>query len=202
MPLLFSKFNIFVSAAQVKKVSSVAGKHAVIPCGVDFDVFKPALKADARMQLGWAANKKYVLFSSSFDRPEKNAQLAKDAISLMPDVELVELKGFSRAEVVLAMNASDTGLLTSLREGSPMFIKEMIACNRPLVSTCVGDVEEQLSGLKGCFIVPFDKHAVVNALYEAMAFESLEVDSAKYHNIDNKFVASELFRIYKEVKKC
>lgn len=201
MPLLFSAFNIFVSAAQVKKVKCVARKHHVIPCGVDFNVFKPVDKTDARMQLGWDADKKYVLFSSSFDRPEKNAQLAQNAISLMPEVELVELKGFSRAEVVLAMNASDAGLLTSFREGSPMFIKEMIACKRPVVSTNVGDVEEQLSGLKGCFIVSFDKYAVVRALKEAITVDSVEVDVARYQQIDNQYVAKELIRIYSEIIK-
>lgn len=201
IPLLFSKFNIFVSAAQVIKVKSLAGKHAVIPCGVDLNVFKPTSKVDARLQLGWETDKKYVLFSSNFDRPEKNAQLAKDALSLMPDITLVELKGFSREEVVLAMNAADVGLLTSFREGSPMFIKEMMACRRPVVSTNVGDVEEQLSGLKGCFIVPFDTCAVVNALNEAMAFESVEVDVERYQKIDNQYVASELIGIYSTIIK-
>ncbi len=201
VPLLFSAFNIFVSAAQVKKVRYIARKHLVVPCGVDFNVFKPVDKTNARMQLGWNTDKKYVLFSSGFDRPEKNAQLAKDALSLMPDVELVELKGFSRTEVVLAMNAADAGLLTSFREGSPMFIKEMMACKRPVVSTNVGDVEEQLSGLKGCFIVPFDTRAVVNALKEAMTYESVEVEAARYQQIDNQYVASRLIRIYSKIKK-
>lgn len=201
VPLLFSAFNIFVSAAQVKKVRYIARKHLVVPCGVDFNVFKPVDKTNARMQLGWNTDKKYVLFSSGFDRPEKNAQLAKDALSLMPDVELVELKGFSRTEVVLAMNAADAGLLTSFREGSPMFIKEMMACKRPVVSTNVGDVEEQLSGLKGCFIVPFDTRAVVNALKEAMTYESVEVEAARYQQIDNQYVAGRLIRIYSKIKK-
>lgn len=201
VPLLFSAFNIFVSAAQVKKVRYIARKHLVVPCGVDFNVFKPVDKTNARMQLGWNTDKKYVLFSSGFDRPEKNAQLAKDALSLMPDVELVELKGFSRAEVVLAMNASDVGLLTSLREGSPMFIKEMMACKRPIVSTNVGDVEEQLTGLKGCFIVPFDTHAVVYALNKAMNDDSIEVDATRYQKIDNQYVVSELIKIYSKIKK-
>lgn len=201
VPLLFSAFNIFVSAAQVKKVRYIARKHLVVPCGVDFNVFKPVDKTNARMQLGWNTDKKYVLFSSGFDRPEKNAQLAKDALSLMPDVELVELKGFSRTEVVLAMNAADAGLLTSFREGSPMFIKEMMACKRPVVSTNVGDVGEQLSGLKGCFIVPFDTRAVVNALKEAMTYESVEVEAARYQQIDNQYVASRLIRIYSKIKK-
>ena len=201
MPLLLSTFNVFVSAAQLKKVRFVAGKHAVIPCGIDFNIFKPFPKNEAREKLGWKQNKKYVLFSSNFDRPEKNAQLAKKAISLIPDVELVELKGFTRNEVVLAMNASDAGLLTSFREGSPMFIKEMMACKRPVVFTNVGDVEEQFTGLKGCFIVPFDTHAVVNALNEAMTYESVEVDSVRYQKIDNQYVVSELIKIYSKIKK-
>lgn len=201
IPLLFSKFNIFVSAAQVTKVKLVARKHAVIPCGVDLNVFKPTSKVDARLQLGWETDRKYVLFSSNFDRPEKNAQLAKDSLSLMPDVTLVELKGFSRTEVVLAMNAADVGLLTSFREGSPMFIKEMMACKRPVVSTNVGDVEEQLTGLKGCFVIPFDALAVVNALKVAMSYETVEVDVERYQKIDNQYVASELIGIYSTIIK-
>jgi glycosyltransferase involved in cell wall biosynthesis len=82
-----------------------------------------------------------------------------------------------------------------------MFIKEMMACKRPVVSTNVGDVEEQLSGLKGCFIVPFDKYAVVQALKESIAFDSVDVDVAKYQQIDNQFVAKELVRIYSEIIK-
>ena len=38
------------------------------------------------------------------------------------------------------MNACDVALLTSIHEGSPQFIKEALACNRPIVSTDVGDV--------------------------------------------------------------
>ena len=201
MPLLFSKYNIFVSSAQLKKVRSVAGKHAVIPCGVDFDVFKPFLKAEARDILGWNEHKKYVLFSSSFDRPEKNAQLAKDAMMLIPDAELVELKGFPRHEVVLAMNAADAGLLTSFREGSPMFIKEMLACKRPVVTTNVGDVEEQIDGSGGCFIVHYDRELVAKALLEAMTFDSAIVDEKNYQKIDNQFVARELMKVYAEILK-
>jgi len=201
MPLLFSKYNIFVSPAQLKKVRGVAGKHAVIPCGVNFDLFKPFPKTDARKALGWKQDKKYVLFSSSFDRPEKNAQLAKDAMMLIPDAELVELKGFTRKEVVLAMNAADAGLLTSFREGSPMFIKEMLACKRPVVTTNVGDVEEQIAGSGGCFIVPYDKALVAKALLEAMTFDAAIVNEKNYQKIDNQFVASELMKIYTEILK-
>jgi glycosyltransferase involved in cell wall biosynthesis len=201
MPLLLSEFNIFVSAAQLTKVRFVAGKHAVIPCGVDFELFKPIPKAEAREILNWKSERKYILFSSSFDRPEKNAQLAKEAMTLIPDAELVELKGFTRNEVVLAMNAADAGLLTSFREGSPMFIKEMLACKRPVVTTKVGDVEEQIADSKGCFMVPFDKNAVANALMEAMRYETAIVDDSNYRKIDNLYVADQLIKIYSKIIK-
>ncbi len=202
IPLLLSEFNIFVSNSQVKKVKFVAGKYAVIPCGVNFDLFKHIAKKQAREALGWQLDKKYILFSSSFDRPEKNALLAKEALRLLSDhTELVELKGFSRYEVMLAMNASDCGLLTSIREGSPMFVKEMLACKRPVVTTNVGDVQEQIASTEGCFIVPFDKELVAKSLLKALQFENAIVDESKYQEMDNQHIAEKLIKIYTQVLK-
>ena len=51
------------------------------------------------------------------------------------------------------MNAADCLLLTSWSEGSPNVIKEAMACNCPIVTTDVGDVNERLDGLDGCYVV-------------------------------------------------
>ena len=97
-------------------------------------------------------DKKYVLFAGAFDNPVKNASLAKETVALLPDVILLELKGYSREEVTLLMCAADAFLLTSHTEGSPQVIKEAMACGCPIVSVGVGDVEDRLQGLDGCYV--------------------------------------------------
>jgi len=199
-PLLFSNFNIFVSVNQSKKVKYIARKHAIIPCGIDFEMFFPMDKLLSRKELAWSDTKKYVLFSSAFSRFEKNAQLAIDAIKKLDNYELIELDGFSRDEVRLMMNACDVGLLTSLREGSPMFIKELMACKRPIISTNVSDVTEQIEGIEGCVIIDYNVDSVVKALKQIEKFEQVNFPKEKYLLIDNKNIASRLIEIYKNIK--
>ena len=199
-PLLFSKFNIFVSVNLSKKVKYITKKHAIIPCGIDFKMFYPMDKQLARKELVWSDNKKYVLFSSTFSRFEKNAKLAIDAIQKLDNYELIELDGYNRDEVRLMMNACDVGLLTSLREGSPMFIKELMACKRPIISTNVGDVIEQIDGIDGCVIIDYNPDSIVNALKQLEKFEQVDFPKEKYLLIDNKNIASQLIGIYKNIK--
>lgn len=159
--LILSKYNIFVSKKQKSKVSITAGKNScVIPCGVSMDFFISLDKQTAREKLNLSLTDKLVLFSSTFKRPEKNAQLAIDAIKLLDNVTLLELDGYSREEVVLLMNSVDCGLLTSIREGSPQFTKELLSCGTPIVSTNVGDVEEQFEGVEGVYIGNFDANDI------------------------------------------
>jgi len=198
-PLLFSKFNIFVSVNQSKKVKYITRKHAIIPCGIDFKMFYPMDKQLSRKELAWSDNKKYVLFSSTFSRFEKNAKLAIDAIQKLDNYELIELDGYNRDEVRLMMNACDVGLLTSLREGSPMFIKELMACKRPIISTNVGDVIEQIDGIDGCVIIDYNPDSIVNALKQLEKFEQVDFPKEKYLLIDNKNIASLLIDIYKNI---
>ena len=200
-PLLFSKFNIFVSDKQVNKVWLIAGKFMVLPCGIHLSNFYPIDKLEARKELGWSAERKVILFSSNFSRPEKNPSLANEAIKLVNDFELIELKGFTRREVCLAMNACDAGLLTSIREGSPMFIKELMACKRPIVSTNVGDVSELISNIEGCEIVNFDASDVAKAISKVTLFKCVEYPTESFNKIDNINVAQTLLKIYQKVVK-
>jgi len=163
-------------------------------------MFYPMDKQLAREELAWSTNKKYVLFSSSFSRFEKNAQLAIEAIQKLDNYELIELDGFNRDEVRLMMNACDVGLLTSLREGSPMFIKELMACKRPMISTNVGDVAEQIEGIDGCVIIDYNPESVIKALKQLEKFEQVDFPKEKYLLIDNKNIASQLIDIYKNIK--
>jgi glycosyltransferase involved in cell wall biosynthesis len=197
--ILLSSYNIFVSSKQVKKVKVFLKGYQVIPCGVDTNIFYPIAKLEARKKLGIDINKKIVLFSSTFTREEKNSLLAINAIKMLSNVELIELDGYSREEVCLLMNACDAGLLTSIREGSPMFIKELMACNRPIVSTNVGDVEENILGVEGCFLVPFDAKAVSDAVERAMQYDTIVFSKESNAKFDNQTIAKKIVKVYNSI---
>ncbi len=197
-----SKFNIFVSNKNVKK-ANVKKNFALIPCGVDTDVFIPQNKVDCRERLGLDRKKKYVLFSSSFSNQVKNPQLAKDVVQKLKNVELLELKGYQREDVALLMNAVDCVLMTSHTEGSPQFIKEAMACNCPIVSVDVGDVKEVIGNTDKCFVCDsYDKEEIAEKLEVALKnddrtngkkrIEDLQLDSQqvvqKIKDIYNKIV--------------
>jgi glycosyltransferase involved in cell wall biosynthesis len=147
-----SVHNIFVS----KSLFNIAGykkrNYDIISCGVDANLFHPISKQEARKQLNWPNEGKYILFAGAFKNKIKNSMLAKQAVSIVGDCHLIELKGYTRKEVNLRMNACDMLLMTSFREASPMVIKEAMACNKPIVTVNVGDVEEIIGNTPGCFI--------------------------------------------------
>lgn len=166
---ILSKYSIFISKRLSRKLI-IKGRSTIIPSGVDLDLFFPSDKAEARKHLGLHPNEKLVLFAGSFDNRIKNYPLAKAAIDLLSNVKLVELKGYSRVEVNLLLNACDVALLTSCHEGSPQFVKEAMACNRPIISTDVGDVLEIFGEILGCFIAKADKSDIADKIKQAFEF--------------------------------
>ncbi len=129
----------------------------VIPNGVNLDIFHPIDFTTAREAVGFKEGKKYVIWCSNPSRPEKNWGLAEQAVESVKckveGVELVAVYDKTPDEVCMYMNAADCLLLTSDSEGSPNVIKEAIACNCPIVTTDVGDVNERLANLNGCHVV-------------------------------------------------
>lgn len=140
----------------------------IIPNGVDLETFQPASKDHARKILNWDEKGYHILFASDPKRPEKNFGLSAEAIERLKKrkfpVKVHFLKDLTTEQVVLHYNACDCLLLTSLYEGSPNVIKEAMACNRPIVSTNVGDVEKNLKNVAGTFICSFDGTEVAEKL--------------------------------------
>ncbi len=164
-----SRFNIFVSQKNVD-IARPQSNFALIPCGIDLEDYPVMDKADARRQMGLYPTGKYVLFAGAFDNPVKNASLAKAAMKLVPEAELIELKGYSRPQVATLMQAVDAFLMTSFTEGSPQVIKEALACGCPIVSVDVGDVRERIEGIDGCHISASDVISLADTLKQAFAF--------------------------------
>lgn len=193
-----SKENIFVSE-KLKKVAK-HDKGTVVPCGIDTVVFRPIEQKDSRKLLNLDLNKKYILFSSNFNEPIKNYDLARNAIELLDiDVELIELKGYSRNEVVLLLNSVNVALLTSFNEGSPQFIKEAMACNLPIVATDVGDIKDVIDKTEGCYITSFEPEDVAGKLKTALNLEMRTEGRAKVERLDNRMIALKIVDIYKRM---
>ncbi len=163
LSILLSAHNIFVSEKHLLK-SKLKNHASLIPCGVDIDLFKPIDKSEARKQLKLDANKKYILFAGAFNNLVKNPELAMKSVAQLKNVELLELKGFTREEVAMLMNAVDAVLMTSFTEGSPQFIKEAMACNCPVVSVPAGDVPEVIKKVVGCYLCKYNQSEIAEKL--------------------------------------
>lgn len=195
-----SRFNIFVSQKNVD-IAEPWKDFALIPCGIDLEDYSIIDKADARRQMGLSVDGKYVLFAGAFDNPVKNAALAKAAMELVPEAELLELKGFSRLQVAALMQAVDVFLMTSFTEGSPQVIKEAMACGCPIVSVDVGDVAERISGIDGCYIASSNAQAIAEALRLALVYDGRTCgrDAIVRAGLTNAQVAAKIKDVYRSI---
>lgn len=202
LAMKLSAFTIFVSKKNVD-IARPTEKFALLPCGVNTDNFRMLSKHNARLQLHLDATKTYVLFAGSFSNRVKNPELAEKAIALLNNVELIELKGYSRVEVNYLMHAVDAALMTSHSEGSPQFIKEVMACGCPLVSVDVGDVKEVTSGVEGCYMAKYEAQDLAEKLELALAFEGRTKGRQRIVELglENETVARKITAIYNEVTK-
>ena len=75
-------------------------------------------------------------------------------------------RGIARIEVAGVMNAVDVTVMTSDYEGSPVAVRESLACETPVVSVSVGDVPELLAGLPGCAVVERSERLLADAIAE------------------------------------
>jgi teichuronic acid biosynthesis glycosyltransferase TuaC len=168
------KVTIVKSAATALQLKS--NKLHIIPNGVDLKLFTHLEKEDARKKCKLESNKKYILFAAEPQRKVKNYQLAESAVKLITsrkDVELLTVYNLPHDKIVEYMYASDVLLLTSISEGSPNVIKEALACNLPIVTTKVGDVERILETVEGAFIAnTYDDIEVSKLLEEALKVHS------------------------------
>ena len=194
-----SSFNIFVSQKNVI-TANVFNRFSVIPCGVNLDDYPIIDKESARLCLGLFPDKKYVLFAGAYNNQVKNAPLAQSAISLLDDVELLELKGYTRQQVATLMQAVDVILMTSHTEGSPQVIKEALVCGCPIVSVDVGDVKEITDGVEGCFIADRTPQSVATFLQEALLFERRTSGRNRIIELGltNDRIALKIIEVYKQ----
>lgn len=158
---------IFVARAHAERMGL---PHAtVIPAGVDTAAFRISGRADARRRLGWNDEGRYVLLPGARENPVKGAKLFDAVVASLPGVRGVTLEGYTRPQVVDVLNAVDVVLVTSLSEGSPVTVKEALACGTPVVTVPVGDVPQIVGGLPGCSVHGRDELALADGTRSAFA---------------------------------
>lgn len=127
-------------------------KLTKIPCGINLKDFSPERHN--------FQNKKMVIgFPSSRSRLVKNFIFFQKIIDCLTDkgyeTEVVEFNNFTKEQVGDQLSKLDCLVMTSISEGSPQIIKEAMACNVPVISTNVGDVEFLLKDVENCFVLDF-----------------------------------------------
>ena len=236
-----SAWNIFVSKrtqdiAFAEVPQSVQRKSSLIPCGINLPAPWQTLQSKTvgtQTLRQWIntvlePSKKHVLFAGALDNPVKDPELAKEIIRIIntqamqpanppkgqkQEVQLIELKGYTRDQVNALMYTCDALLLTSKTEGSPQVIKEAMACGLPIVSTDVGDVKERLTTN---FQVPTGNPQLLSGCYVAKSrnpkeFAKLMEDALAYGQrtrgyeyiiqagLTNKSVVGQLLETYNQI---
>lgn len=174
--ILWQRFFSKIAYLSAKKVivtnqlhKKIMGEKAVVvPTGIDSNTFKPMNKNSARQMLNLDNNKKYLLFPSSKLRKVKNYDLFNEVITILrnenKDYDELSLENLTPVEVNLIYNAADLLVLTSFSEGSPLVIREALACNLPIVSVNVGDVAYQIENIPNCVIASFNPIEIVQKI--------------------------------------
>lgn len=223
---LRAKHVIYV-APHVRELSYFKAKnYSIIPCGVPIDEMIITPKEEARKQLGWNPNKKYILFGGAFDNLRKNYPLLRDAVEKLKndtsynkhhtsDIECVEMKNLTRSQCVLRMCAADLFALPSHREGSPQALKEAMAVNCPCLATDIADVRMLFGNEPGHWLLRNPKNRLwkwegdekslgemVGLMKEALAFEGRTNGRKRIEELGltNEQIAKRLIDIYKLVK--
>ena len=165
---LRAKHVVYVAQHIYDLVHFKAKRYSIIPCGVNMDDCSIIDQQEARKQLGFDDDTRYILFGGGFDNLRKNYALLRSAVEQIEEgkewtpieggercgnIVCLEMKGLSRAECVLRMNACDLFALPSHSEGSPQALKEAMACNCPIVATDIADVRTLLGDLPGHYIL-------------------------------------------------
>ena len=195
-------YNVFVSKKMFELFGYKKENDCIQSCGMFLDEMIQIERTEARDKLGWDKKSKKVLFSGSFNNPIKNVSLANAAVTLAGGLELIELKGYTRNEVMLVMNACDCIIVTSHRESGPLVVKEAMAVGTPIVSVDVGDVSEVTSGTTGCYISKsYDANELAGLIRKALAFEGKTNGRERIIELElsNELIARRLINIYNKI---
>jgi len=192
---------VIVTSPEHKADLGFAAAH-IIPCGVDYGLFVPQPRETARAALGWDPSRKVVMWLGD-PRPEKRLDLVEAAYKLLSqdrdDIDLQIVTGVAHNQVPIYMNAADLLVLPSDTEGSPVVIKEAMACNLPIVSTAVGDVPAVIDGVAGCYLTEQTPEDLAAKMALALSFGKRTRGREAIEHLQTREEASKIVALYEQV---
>lgn len=196
---------IAVSDRLVKLLPTCRHSTKVIPMGIDLDLFKPMDKMSCRKALGLDPETRYLLFVSDPARPEKRFSLAQQAVAAanLQNAQLFVVSDQPYETIPLYLNAGDLLLLTSSHEGSPVILKEALACNLPVVAVDVGDAREKLEKIAGCVVCEDDDPETIGrAINQALYYNEPVIGRDSVLDLSWDLIAQHTVAIYQDCLKA
>ena len=176
-------------------------KSTVLASGINTRMFREMDMQFCKEKLGLDLNKQYVFFNSN-NPIVKRLDIAEEAVQLLSDlnVALLSLNGnVEPNEIPVYLNSCVACLLCSDSEGSPMVIKEAMACALPIVSVDVGDVCERIQSVTNSYIVPQDATEIakkIRLLISSNNPKTNGLEVLREQGLDYLSVANQLENIY------
>lgn len=194
---------VVVVSEHMKEHLPPSVRPTVLPSGLDFSLFQPIPRDDARRQLALPLDRRLVLFAGNPAQPRKRHDLAAAAMRLLDPAlraDLIVAWGVPHKQMPILMSACDALLFTSMQEGSPNVVKEALACNLPVVSVRVGDVEERLAGIEGCEVCTDERpETLAAALRRVLERGGRVAGQGAVTLLDEHSITARLIGVYEDV---
>lgn len=206
--LLFTIIRLFFNGVILKNAKSNNNKIFYSPNGTNTDFFKEYPRKESIRKLNLDENKNYIIFMDSY---KKRAQKRVDRFDEVIDILLkngnphcispLKLTNTKRNLIPYYLSASSVHLITSDFEGSPNSVKECMACNTAIVSTPVGNIDDLIGDINGCYIsTSFDCKELADLVIKSLNHKKITSrEKLLEKKLDIKSVAEKLLTIYKSI---
>lgn len=176
-------------------------KMAIIPTGINMELFRPLNRNDCRLKYNINSSLKIALYIGRIEPPKRTMEIVlafdilhksdpntllmiigagqqlEDLKSLVEELKLEKDVVFygarQRQDLPELINCADISVLYSGNEGSPLSVKESLACGIPVVSNVVGDVDTIIEPGKNGYLV-------VNETIDSLAYNIMECISKEH----------------------